>query len=224
MSDRASRGGATNLYSVAADGSGQTEDLTSGQNRQWPNSITKDGTLLLAEGRPNNTGYDILRLPLADRQGAGRARPSDGLRSEPTTLVSSPVDEYAANISPNGRYFAYQSREADGRFAVYVQPYPDANRRWRISTGGGTAPVWGRTERELFYLDDANMLMAVPVQMSGPEFNAGRPARVFDTRYWGNFYSYDVARDGRFLMLKSVGQSQASMVVVLNWFEELKRR
>jgi hypothetical protein len=60
--------------------------------------------------------------------------------------------------------------------------------------------------------------------MSGPEFNAGRPARVFDTRYWGNFYSYDVARDGRFLMLKSVGQSQASMVVVLNWFEELKRR
>jgi hypothetical protein len=67
------------------------------------------------------------------------------------------------------------------------------------------------------------MLMAVPVQISGPEFRFGTPARVLHTKYWGDFYSYDVARDGRFLMLKDAGQSQASIVVVLNWFEELRR-
>jgi hypothetical protein len=220
MSDR---DGPLNLYSVASDGSGQVERLTTSTSDQYTNSITRDGTILFAEQRPN-TGYDIFRLPLAAPQGAARTTPADDRLPEATELVSTSSHEYAANISPNGRYFAYQSAESDGRFAVYVQPYPDASRRWRISTGGGTAPVWARTERELFYLDEANTLMAVPVDTSGPQLTVGRPAKVFDTKYWGNFYSYDVTRGGRFLMLKDVGQSQASIVVVLNWFEELRRR
>jgi serine/threonine-protein kinase len=223
MSDRAKHAGPTNLYSVAADGSGEIERLTDSKNMQWPNSITKDGTLLLAELQPENA-YDIFRLPSAAPHGADTASRSDERRSEPTALVSEPLDQYAANISPNGRYFAYQSSDADGRFAVYVQPYPDAGRRWKISPGGGTAPVWARTERELFYIDESNTLMAVRVDISGPEFSAGKPAKVFDTKYWGDFYSYDVARDGRFLMLKDAGQNQASIVVVLNWFEEVRRR
>jgi len=222
------RAGPPNLYSVASDGSGPVERLTTSSNEQYPNSIAPDGSdLLFAERRPK-TGWDILRFPVAAAAlSAGRATFSDDRRSEATTLVSTPSAEYAANISPNGRYFAYQSAESDGRFAVYVQPYPDASRRWKISTGGGTAPVWARTERELFYLDESNMLMAVPVQTSGPEFSFGKPARVFDTKYWGDFYSYDVTRDGRFLMLKDSNagdRNQAMVVVVLNWFEELKRR
>ena len=41
-----------------------------------------------------------------------------------------------------------------------------------------------------FYLDESNTLMAVPVQTSGPNFSSGRPAKVFDTQYSGDFYSY----------------------------------
>lgn len=193
---------------------------------QWPNSIAKDNTLLLAEMRPNSA-YDIFRLPLAGRDGAGRSSLSEERRSVPTALVSRPLDQYAANISPDGRYFAYQSRDADGRFAIYVQPYPDAGRGpWRMSPGVGEAPVWAHSGRELFYVDEANTLMAVSVDMSGPQVSPGRPTKVFptDTRYWGRFYSYDVTRDGRFLMLKDVGQSQPRIVVMLNWLEELTRR
>ena len=92
--------------------------------------------------------------------------------------MSSSAAEYAANISPDGRYFAYQSAESGGRFAVYVRPYPDASSgRWQISTEGGTAPVWARTGRQLFYLDDSNTLMAVPVETSGPRFTVGKPAK-----------------------------------------------
>jgi hypothetical protein len=36
--------------------------------------------------------------------------------------------------------------------------------------------------------------------------------------------SYDVARDGRFLMIEPLDATGASIVVVQNWFEELKRR
>ena len=138
------RGGPPNLYSVASDGSGPVERLTTSNNVHYPNSITPDGTaLLFAELRPK-TGFDILRLPLAAPQDAGRAALPDDRRSEATVLVSSPSPEYAANISPNGRYFAYQSAESGGQFAVYVRPYPDASTgQWQISTAGGTGTCVG---------------------------------------------------------------------------------
>jgi hypothetical protein len=96
---------------------------------------------------------------------------------------------------------------------------------------GGTRPAWARSGRELFYLDASNTLTAVPVQTSGPTFTAGKPARVFDAKYATPFppRSYDVSTDGqRFLMIKDSAAGDpnatpASMVVVLNWHEELKR-
>jgi hypothetical protein len=89
--------------------------------------------------------------------------------------------------------------------------------------------VWARTGRELFYLDESNTLMVVPIQTSGSHFSSGRPAKVFDTKYSGDFYSYDVTPDElRFLMMKeSTAGDQShppSIVVVLNWFEELRQR
>jgi Tol biopolymer transport system component len=225
---RSDRAGAFNVYRVAADGSGPVERLTTSQSDHYPNSITPDGTLLFCELRPK-TGFDILRLLMAPRL-AGRAAKSHEPLSEATTLVSTPFAEFAANISPDGRYFAYQSAQSGGRFAVYVRPYPDASAgQWQISTEGGVAPVWARTGRELFYLDESNTLMAVPVQTSGSQFTFGKPAKVFDTKYAGNFYSYDVTPDGRrFLMMKgseAAGRGQPrSIVVVLNWFEEVRGR
>jgi hypothetical protein len=62
-------------------------------------------------------------------------------------------------------------------------------------------------------------------------FSAGKPRMLFDGPYLptiASFQYYDVSPDGqRFLMLKPV-ESQVSaptqINVVLNWFEELKRR
>ena len=75
--------------------------------------------------------------------------------------------------------------------------------------------------------------MAVPVQTAS-SFSAGNPAKVFDTRYLipQNERTYDVSPDGqRFLMIKGRTSPDASatappstMVVVRNWFEELKQR
>ena len=219
------RAGAMNLYSVASGGadSDQAQRLTTASTDQFPNSITKDGSILLAELR-TKTGFDILRLPFAASRGAGTAPLPAGRPPEATPLVETSSIEYAANISPNGRYFAYISAAPDARFAVYVRGYPDANGPWQISARG-MAPVWARSGRELFYVDESSTLMAVPVDTTGPQFKHGQPETVFATatKYWGDFYSYDVTPEGRFLMLKNVGQREARIVVVLNWFEELKR-
>jgi eukaryotic-like serine/threonine-protein kinase len=216
------RSGVPNLYRQNADGSGSVDRLMVSDNDQYPNSITPDGKSLLGAELRRDTGYDIMRFPLAAA--------TDTAGSPKEVLVSTPGGEWAANISPDGRYFAYQAEDA-GRWNVFVRTYPDVNRgRWQISTAVGLAPVWARSGRELFYLDGSNTLMAVPVRTSETEFSAGNPVKVFDGKYWGNFYSYDVSRDGqRFLMIKeSSGAAQTaappSVVIVLNWQEELKQR
>jgi hypothetical protein len=73
-------------------------------------------------------------------------------------------------------------------------------------------------------------VMSVPVA-PGPGFTPGRPARVFDGGNYagggaqGGGRTYDVTADGRrFLMLKGgAARAAPELVVVLNWFEELRR-
>ena len=69
--------------------------------------------------------------------------------------------------------------------------------------------------------------------MSGLTFSAGKPEKIFDAKYAAPNPGrhYDESLDGqRFLIVKSSGEDShpnatpASMVVVLNWFEELKQR
>ena len=115
-----------------------------------------------------------------------------------------------------------------------MRPFPHVDDgRWQVSTGGGTRPAWARNGRELYYVDLANMLTAVPVQTFGATFATGIPAKLFETAYAASLTSprdYDVAPNGqRFLMIKeNVARDQnatpAGMVVVLDWFEELKSK
>jgi hypothetical protein len=71
-------------------------------------------------------------------------------------------------------------------------------------------------------------MMAVDVTLS-PAFVAGTPHMLFEfqTAPGSPNRHYDVSRDGRFLMVRGPeGPSPppvTQMVLVLNWFEELKR-
>jgi hypothetical protein len=121
-----------------------------------------------------------------------------------------------------------------GSSRFWVRPFPNVNDgRWLVSNGGGTAPVWARNRREIFYFDLANRLMVVPVQTQGQTFTHGTPARVLDATYAGptnNARPYDVSRDGqRFLMMKetptAAGDAAGPRVaVVFNWNNELNQK
>ena len=151
-----------------------------------------------------------------------------------TPLVRTNANEQNGTVSPDGRWLAHESDEA-GQSQVYVRPFPNVDGgRWQISQAGGTRPLWARNGRELFYLDTARHLMAVPVEASAA-FNAGNPTKVFEAAYLvpNNGVTYDVSPDGkRFLMIKGraaeatqpLTQPSMPMVVVVNWFEELKNR
>ena len=134
-------------------------------------------------------------------------------------------------FSPDGQRIAYVSNES-GRTEVYVQPYPGPGGKWQISTDGGSQPVWARNGRELFYLNGAKM-MVVEIATQ-PTFRPGTPRMLFERPEMqtgaqpGARADYDVSPDGqRFLMLKAAEQQQSALTqihVVLNWFEELRRR
>jgi serine/threonine-protein kinase len=204
----------------SADGSTPPERLTSetALQQEWPASFSPDGSLLLvglfshADTSPANTGYDIFVLPLS---GDRKLRPF---------LQTKFWEEYP-RFSPDGGWVAYVSNESE-RSEVYVRSFPGPGPKWQVSTEGGTEPRWSRSGRELFYRD-RNKMMVVDVETK-PTFRAGRPRTLFEGSYcYFDFNSYDVAPDGtRFLMIKedAAESGPAHVNVVLNWFEEVKRR
>ena len=211
-----SRAGGSEVFLQPADGTGRVEQLTSIQSSLFSYSISPDGTRLVVGEISRETGQDLAVLHLtADR------------RIE--HLIQAPLAQLNAEISPDGRWLAYQSNES-GQFQIYVRPFPNVETgRWQISTGVGTRPAWARSGHELFYLDGNGLLTSVPVRTT-PTFSAGQASRVFETRYYTGppVRPYDVSPDGhKFLMIKTAAtesSGSARIVVVLNWSEELKQR
>ena len=221
------RDGATNLYEQAADGSGAVTRLTNGPDPQVPSWVSPDGSGILGSEISPTTAGDVVWFPLKGRSNQSPA--SAGSSSPVERLVHSAAIDTFPELSPNGRYVAYQSNES-GQDEVYVRPFPRVTDGvWQVSTGGGTRAAWAINGRELFYLDPMNALTAVPVQTSGATPVFGNPAKLFDHTADGPYSprDYDVAADGRFLIVKrniSADRKPAAIVVVLNWHEELKQR
>lgn len=216
-SNRETRG----LYQRRADGTGADSLLVAGlldegmwsPDGQWL-VLRQGGTTALSGGR------DITGV-----------RP--GTDSAPVPVLVTPFDEEAIALSPDGRWLAYQSDET-GRTEVFLRPFPHTDAgKWQVSNGGGTAPLWARNGRELFYVSGENDMMAVPV-IAGPTPRLGEPHLLFRVpnellAVESNYYTpWDVGADGRFIMARlrrtSGVETEAPVIVVENWFEELRAK
>ena len=143
-------------------------------------------------------------------------------------------------FSPDGRWIAYSSTDS-GRQDVYVQPYPGPGERVPVSPAGGRAPVWRRDGAELFYTTpdgytrpdrqgNTMTMMAVSVSATADRLLIGPPREMFTGRFLpaGFLQNYDVTADGqRFLMVRALDPTPelpTELVLIQNWFEELKAR
>jgi len=143
-------------------------------------------------------------------------------------LLRTPYLKQAPTISPNGRWLAYATNDTN-RFEVYVQPFPNLNGKYQISTDGGAEPIWAKNGRELFYRNGDKM-MAVAIGEKGDRLELGTPTLLFEGRFAVAALSsgdawYDVSPDGRrFLMLKTEdAPGTTNIIIVQNWINELKR-
>ncbi len=204
------RAGPFGVYSMAANRSSPEEPLLTGPNDQMATSWSPDGKALLFVGSHPDTGTDIWVLSCEDG-------------NVPRPLMRESGNEQLAVFSPDGNWIAYQS-DREGQSEIYVTPYPRPVVK-KISTGGGYCPIWSRDGKELFYRNGDKM-MAVAIETE-PEFKVIDSEVLFEEKYFtGLDRNYDVSPDGqRFLMIKESEEQPAArqLIVVLNWFEELKR-
>ena len=203
-----SRDGGINIYWKFVDGSGEAEQLTKGENAQYPSSWSPDGKVLAFYESDAKSGFDIWVLPLGD---------------EPQPFLKTQFMEWGPMFSPDGRWIAFTSNRS-GSAEVYVTSYPEPGNLILVSTGGGSKPVWAPSGEELFYRSGDGM-MVVPVQTE-PTFRPQTGQLLFE---WtpdpgGPVGFYDISPDGkRFVMGKMHTEELTELHVVLNWFEELNR-
>ena len=206
-----------NLYWKAANGTGAAEPLTDSVTPQFVNAVAPDGNRVVAMTFNPRTGPDLIGVTLGEEQVT-------------ETVLATRFLERNAAFSPDGAWLAFDSDES-GQDEVYVRPFPDVEAgRWQVSTTGGNDPAWSPDCRELFY-QAGDQFMAASIETT-PSFSHGTPQMLFEWTYFGRFgRDYDVAPDGRFLMLKPTGavlpSADASLTqinFVLNWTQELLER
>jgi len=189
-----------------ADGSGQRELLA--ESSGAPTSCSPDGRELLTA---NNIAIGV--FPLEQNE-----------KSHPRLFIQRNNMQRQGVWSPDGRWVAYASDESRW-WEVYVEPYPGPGPKIMISTEGGYEPKWSRDGKELFYRSaDGDRVTAARIETE-PEFRVIGYEELFEGKYLtGEFHHYDVAPDGRFLMIQESEELTPPCIhVVLNWFEELKR-
>src|SRR5207244_4626643 len=131
-----------------------------------PMSSTPDGRSILYVTQ--NPSRDMFTLPIAGGQ-------------KPIPIVASQFDESHGQISPAGKWIAYESSET-GQMEIYVRPFPNGDGKWQISAGGGFWPRWRRDGNELFYVDKplGGKLMAVEIKAATAAFQTAAPKALFD--------------------------------------------
>jgi len=205
------RAGKSGIWRQPADGSGPAELLYQPDLEPFEAIVSPDMKWIVFRTAPGaKNSRDILAVPFTgDRK--------------VTEVVTGPETESLPRLSPDGKWLAYQSNES-GRFEIYVRPFPASGARIQVSDNGGSEPIWGRTGRSLYYRGPIGEVVEVGVT-TGSAFSIGARKVVLSGDYLtdSSHPNYDVAPDGRFLMLKRAG-AESQTIVVHNWGRELREK
>jgi serine/threonine-protein kinase len=210
---------ANQVHIRSADGSGQPQIIealtTPPTERTYPVSVSVAGELAFTRyGVPTVGQTGVISL---------------GKPGGTVTLRQNQRTDRNPTVSPNGRWMAFES-DRTGRYEIYVSPFPDVHGgAQQVTSGGGTMPVWSRDQRYLYYwtVDGGTVtVMEVPAAIEGAfTWGEAKPLLRGSFERPTQDTQYDVW-NGRFLLLKAVESRESSpaIVIVQNWFEELKQR
>ena len=195
--------------------------LQAGNPIQVPMAFSRDGRL--AYFQPDDGNPQIWTVPIEAH--------SSGLKAgKPERFRTTKSNDMDGSFSPDGRWLAYASDES-GRFEVYVQALVASGsaggERKQISNSGGLSPAWSPNGRELLYRA-GDQILTVGYTVSGDSFYPDK-ARVWAANARGTG-GFDFAPDGKRVAMfvplatKDASPRENTVVVVLNFFDELRRR
>jgi eukaryotic-like serine/threonine-protein kinase len=210
---RSLRSGNSEIYQKVTSGAGAEELLVTSELAKYPSGWSADGRFLLYFTTGSKTRGDIWVLPMSgDRK--------------PFVFLQTPFNEVWGQFSPDGRWVAYQSNES-GRDEVYLRPFaPSAASvgQTQVSTAGGVEPTWRFDGKELYFINPAGEMMAVPVTLTGSTIMPGAPVSLFPTHVLdggvdiGRGRQYDIAPDGRFLINTELNAGETPPITLIqNW-------
>jgi serine/threonine-protein kinase len=212
---RVTDGGRNHIAIRPTDLSAPARDLTvlsGGFSAAWA-WTPDDSRLVLQTGTPT-TRSDISVLDVESP-------------AEVVPYLRSEWIENAPNLSPNGRWVAYESNE-EGPNEVYVRAFPEPGARHKVSLSGGIGARWSRDGRSIMYRDGDTVMLA--------EVRTDTTFEVISRRalFVGPYRGHDLHPEGDRLLAYRVAQENeatqtgtdgsARVFVVVNWLEELRAR
>jgi serine/threonine protein kinase/roadblock/LC7 domain-containing protein len=213
------REGDLGIFWQRADGTGTAERLTKPDKGIFhiPDSFSPDKQHLSFTAVMDGHTSAVWILSLRDRKTVLFADSQSGLVE-------------ASTFSPDGRWVAYSVDSSGANNAVYVQGFPVTPGKYQI--GSGNDPLWSRDGKHLFFLTGPGTSNAVTVTTErGFAFTSPAPVPRGQLIGLPNGPSrIDVLADGRFIGVVPPSPNQTDtpaapqIQVVLNWFEDLKKR
>jgi DNA-binding winged helix-turn-helix (wHTH) protein/Tol biopolymer transport system component len=193
------------LYDADVSG-GRARRLRSVRYSQYAGAWTADGHAIAYLDLKQTSGFDIMTA-------------ADEPDAPATALLNGPANETAPAFSPDGRWLAYVS-DVTGREEVYLRPHPAGGTAVQVSTSGGREPVWSARGDELFYRQGQTMWAARVTGTSTPRVSDAVALFTGEYDQRPSFHpSYDVAPDGRFLMIRGIAPptTDTRIAVLLRW-------
>src|SRR2546422_6530672 len=227
------REGDPGIFWQRADGTGPAERLTKPEQgtSHIPESWTPKGDSFLFRALKGSS-VTLWTFSVPDKKTA----PFEAVQPSPTNAV----------FSPDGRWVAYESSETTG-FDLFVQPFPSKGAQYQVpGKPGKRHPLWSPDGKELFF--DALVPGELNRQFFGvsvttrPGFTFGNPVPLAKVTGGGSIpglptsrdsTNYGVTPNGQFIAQYNpsngipeleAGGPASQIQIVLNWFEELKRR
>jgi Tol biopolymer transport system component len=204
-------------------GNSNVVQLTSGGPFDNTGSWKPNGKELAFTRRDPQTGQNDIYIVSVDQP------------LKPRPILTDQFNKQAPEFSPDGHWLAYCSNKSNpNRYDLYVMAYP-GGQPVLVSTDGASEPAWSRDGKELFYRSSqgGQKMMSVRFKVEGAEFLPEKPVVLFEGDYFGAIpRSYDVASDGRFLMIRFTAGREikwlktvfpSTLRIVLNWTDELQR-
>jgi serine/threonine-protein kinase len=202
---RSDREGPTSLWWQTVDGSSPAERITP-RDLKVPvleGVLTPDGKTVVFRVDTPNRLRDILSVPIS---GDKRV----------TSVLATDADELTPRISPDGKWMAYVSAES-GQDEVYVRPFPGAGGRALVSLNGGREPLWSRDGRAIIYSSGSAYVAAAITLSVTPTITRRDTLATGSYASWRFHPLYDVAPDGKHLLLLEQSQRDVPATVILNW-------
>jgi Tol biopolymer transport system component len=198
----------TTLVWQRADGSGATERIPTPDVAVHRFVFAPSGKFIVAAIGPA-VKHDLMLIPLDTSVKARK-------------LMDTPFDEVAPSVSPDDKWVAYASNES-GRYEVWIASIEHPETRIQITTNGANAPVW-RDAKTLIVSGNTNFI-ATSLSFS-PRIEVVKRDSIGATYHGGsNDRTSDFnPKTGEFVVLGSETQQENRLVVMTNWFEELKAR